>query len=568
MTSIDNATIEAQFKDGSLITTLSEGRWMTDDAGAVDELVCLHNAGTIDLAAVVKHDAFDKLGGHTFFVLQHFFNQAIPKLENISTDGMMELVATLVNKGGADLAANQPNRAFLEWCSIDPTRADVVIHAAQNGSELAQKHLTFALQAKKDIAGAQMMSKSSAANVRLSALTALSRIPHGTNEERASTVAAIRPLLDAEPDDALKAHVFMAAINPFEQAGVALSEEAAQVVRLATSQPGPICVHQAVQLLFNCKACLSSGMVTDLLNCARSVDAEHGGTISLLDEALGKLLKTGHSAAAVQFAKDVLSRSGGALSTEQLDGFARDLVQNREALHDLVLDWLLSGKQRLCQAVSDFLRRPGETPIPLDLQFASLTETQTYFVCRKAVGYLFLQPVLAGSILVSALRSAPDALADTIVNLLFDPMLVNYGGELRLFLEGIKPDDASYDQVHKVLERQARYLDGLEAAGLIPELHPSQYRRQLERIRMVDFNRKVSKQAHRASIFWDAVHRSVLLHGSGSVTFVDDGEGVRRPVSMEMHPYEVSTEWPRMETVDPVGLDLTLRTFRAEQFRS
>jgi hypothetical protein len=460
----DKGTIEAQFKDGSLIATLSDGRWMTDDAGVVDEFVAMHNAGTIDLAAVVKHGAFDKLGGHNFFVVQHFFNRAIPKLENILTSGMMELVVTLVRKGGTDLAANEPNRAFLEWCSTDPTRADFVMHAARSGDELAQSHLTFALQARKDIASAQMMARDSAANVRLSALTALSRILHRTDEERADTVAAIRPLLDAEPDDALKAHVLMAAINPFEQAGVALAEEAKQVVKLATGQPGPICVHQAAQLLFNCKACLSSEMVSDLLACARYVNAEHGGTINLLDVVLGKLLKTGHGAAAVQFAKDVLSRRDGALRAEQFDGFARDLAQNRDALHALVLDWLLSGKQRLCQAVSDFLRQPGETLIPLDLQFGSLTETQTYFVCRKAVGYLFLQPVLAGSILVSALRTAQDALAVTIVDLLFDPMLVNYGGALRSYLEDIKPDDPAHGQVSNALERQASYLTGLDAA--------------------------------------------------------------------------------------------------------
>jgi hypothetical protein len=103
---------------------------------------------------------------------------------------------------------------------------------------------------------------------------------------------------------------------------------------------------------------------------------------------------------------------------------------------------------------------------------------------------------------------------------------------------------------------------------VIPELHPSEYRRQLDRIRIVDFNREVNKKAHRESIFWDIVHRSVLLHGSGSVTFVEDGTGARRAVAMQMHRHEVSTEWPRMETVDPVGLDLMLRTFRAEQFKS
>lgn len=557
----------AAFNDGSLLEMLRDGRWASDGADVADQLAEMHNLGTIDLTALIKFESFDKLAGHEFFVVQSIFNRSIPKLENISVRAMMELVAALVGKGGTDLAANQPNRAFLEWCSIDLARADFVISAARDGDELAQSHLTFALQAKKDIASARKMASEAVGNVRLSALTALSRIPHITEEERSATIDAIRPLLDGEPDDALSAHVLLAAVTPFEQAGEALPEVAREVVRQVTEQPGPICVHQAAQLLFNSKACLSTDLVNELLACTRGVNAENKGTIDLLDTVLGKLLKTEHDAAAIKFVKDVLSRSEGALSAERFDGFGRGLADNKAAQSNLVLDWLLTGNQKLCLAVSVFLRRPGDAPVPLDLRFGSLSETQTYFVCRKAVGYLFLQPVLAASVLVSALRVAKGTLAHSIIHLLFEPLLVNYGGQLRSYLEGIKTDDAAYVHVVKALERQANYLASLEATGVIPELHPSEYRRQLERIRMVDVNREVNKKAQKASIFWDIVHRSVLLHGSGSVTLIEDTKGEKRPVAMQMQKHEVSTEWPRMETVDPVGLDLMLRTFRAEKMK-
>lgn len=560
--------IEKQFRDGSLVATLSEGRWVTEDAASIDQFVGLHNAGTIDLATAVKSDAFERLGGHSFFVVQHFFNKAIPRIETISVEQMMELVATLVQKGGTDLAANEPNRAFLEWCERDLDRADAVIEAACKGNELAQSHLTFALQAKMDLARTQILTGDPVARIRLSALTALSRMSHKTDEERAATVAALRPLFVAEADDALRAHVLMAAVNPFEEAALPLTEDAKSVVKLTVQQAGPMVIHQAANLLFSCKASLSSEVVADLLRCARGVSLEHRGTIDLLDTVLGKLLKTGHGAAAIEFAKDVLSRSEGSLAAEHFDGFARDIHHSPEILNALVLDWLLTGNPKLCEAVSEFLRRPGEDPYPLELQFSTLTETQVYFVCRKAVGYLLLQPVRAGSILVSALRTAQGELADSIVDLLFEPMLVNYGGELRTYLEGIAQEDAAKGCVAKALERRASYLAGIEATGAIPELHPSEYRRQLERIRQVDFNRQVNKQAHRQSIFMDIVHRSVVLHGSGSVTLVDDGAGGRRAVSMEMQRHEFSSEWPRMETVDPVGLDIMLRTFRAEQLKS
>ena len=204
----------------------------------------------------------------------------------------------------------------------------------------------------------------------------------------------------------------------------------------------------------------------------------------------------------------------------------------------------------------------------LDLDFKGFSETQVYFVCRKAIGYMFLQPVTASSVVVAALRGASDSLTEGLVDLLFEPILINYGGDLRRYLEAIPPGDHAHPGVQKALERQKTYVEGLEAAGTIPELHPSEYRRQLERIRQVDFNREVNRKAHRQSIFRDIVRRSVLLHGSGSVTLVEDGAGGRRPMSMQMHLHEYSVEWPRMEVVDPVGRDLMIRTFRAEQLKS
>ena len=161
---------------------------------------------------------------------------------------------------------------------------------------------------------------------------------------------------------------------------------------------------------------------------------------------------------------------------------------------------------------------------------------------------MFTQPVVVGSVLVAALRAASAEWRDAIKELLFDPMLLNYGGALRDHLRGIAADDPAFEAVQDVLTRIDAYIAGLEAAGTIKELHPSEYRRQLERIRMMDFNREVNKKARRQSIFHDIVHRSVLLHGRHSITFVDGVNGERRPVEMKLHTFEHSIEWPRMET--------------------
>jgi hypothetical protein len=565
---IDAVTIEARYRDRTLLATIAHGKWSSTDAASIDVFVALHRAGTIDLLALFEWEELDQETGHDFFIIQHFFNKVIPKLDAVPVTRLMACVARLVAKGGSDLSAGQPNAALREWFAKDIIRADDVIALARSGDALAIDHITFALEAKNDPSAARTVVQESRGKMRLFGLTALSRIAHAENTERSQTIAILPALIDEMADDALRASVLMAAVNPFEKAGVPLTAAALDVVRLSTRTPGPFCVHQSTQLLWDVKACRSPELIEILMVCVAHVDPSNKGTIDLLDLALERLLDEGNGSSAIGLLRSLLLRTDGTFEVEAYDGFARSLVKNVKALSELVVAWFCSGEPRLCSAVSAFLKRPGDDTVILDVDFKECSETQIYFVCRKSIGYMFLQPVTAGSVLVSALRRSPEKLADAIVDLLFEPMLINYGGDLRRYLKTIPADDLAQVGVQKALERHTAYLKGLETAGTIPELHPSEYRRQLGRIRQVDFNREVNRKAHRQSIFRDIVHRSVLLHGSGSVTLVDDGAGERRPMSMQMHPHEYTVEWPRMEIVDPVGRDLMIRTLRAEQLKS
>lgn len=565
---IDATAIEAQFKDRSLLTTIEEGKWFNSDAAAVDAFVDAHTSGVIDLFAVLEWEEFDRETGHDFFVIQHFFNKAIPKLGDVPVERLMASVARLVKKGGNDLAAGQPNAAFRDWCAMDITRADAVIALARSGDSVAIDHLTFALEAKKEAAAARVIVQECTGKMRLFGLTALSRIAHSDDAECARTIKILPALIDETADDALRASILIAAVNPFERAGFALTTESLDVVRLATGTPGPHCIHQSAQLLWDLKKCRAPELIEILVACVAHVEPSNKGTLDVLDLALERLLEEGNRVAAIGLLRTFFLRTDGTFDAASFDGFARALTEDGKALSELVVLWFSSGEPRLCNAVSTFLKRPGEDAVILDLDFNGYSESQIYFVCRKAIGYLFVQPVTASSVLVSALGGASNTLTEGLVDLLFEPMLINYGGDLRRYLEGISSGRPAYAAVQTALKRQKEYVQGLEAAGSIPELHPSEYRRQLERIRQVDFNREVNRKAHRQSIFWNIVHRSVLLHGSGSVTLVDDGAGKRQPRSMQMHPHEYSVEWPRMEIVDPVGRDLMIRTFRAEQLKS
>ena len=67
------------------------------------------------------------------------------------------------------------------------------------------------------------------------------------------------------------------------------------------------------------------------------------------------------------------------------------------------------------------------------------------------------------------------------------------------------------------------------------------------------------------SIFASLVKLSVILYGKRSITYVEGPDGQRSPMEMELKPHSVSFELPRMQVVDPVGLDFVLFMLRAER---
>ncbi|MCV0368724.1 hypothetical protein [Filomicrobium sp.] len=565
---IDLQSIEARFRAGMLLESIEWGG--SDGAALLDACVQRHNEGRIDLIALIEDGSHARLSRQDFFPVVDFYCRAMPRLENVQVSRMLACVAKLVETGGEDLAANMPNTALIAWCAADPARADEIIKDARCGDALATAHLAFALQAKEDLPLARKVVAEFDDKRRLSALTALSRLPHDNVSDRSATVAMLASVLTASGDDVLRAHTVSAVVRIFESGGVQLTPEALTVLGKALAGGGDLTLRAAVAALLEATRCINPDLVRLLLSALLRVDPSNKGTIDCLDTALYQLFRKNFGEQAVTFVTDLVVHLDGAIAPDQLKSFAVAVTDDAPLLGEMAVKWLLSANRHLCEALTDIVRKQGrkDAPMTIDFNALDLTEQQIYFVCRKAVGYLFLQPLVAGSLLVSALRTAQGELAKMIQDLLFDPMLVNYGGAMRQYLEGIETADAAHDHVKAVLARADNYLTGLEQAGTIKELHPSGYRRQLERIRMIDFNREVAKKAQSQSILWTLVHRSTLLHGNRLVTLVEEAEGVTRTIEMDLKTFEHSVEWPRMETVDPVGLDMILRVFRGERMVS
>ncbi|MBF0429506.1 MAG: hypothetical protein HQL94_11335 [Magnetococcales bacterium] len=559
------------FKNDLLATEMG-CRFILNNPDAIREIqtrcVALHNNGTLDLLQMVESGALQKLEGAYFFMATHFFCDILPELE-ATPERMMTCIEALVTRGGEDLAAYQPNVSFRYWCAKVPNRAREVILAAHNGNELANRHLAFALEAIADIAEARKMALTYNDTRRLTAITALGRIHDPDPASCAETFTAFGTLLAADADDNLRASLLLATAEILARSPDLHSPEVAALVHRLVENGGDFTIHQCAHMLWACRHALQPDIVASLLDTLKLLNPDKKGTVNVLDLGLQSLLEHGHEEAAISFVTQLLSLPDGSLELTELDSFTRSLFNDHpEHLSRVVVQWLLLGAPRLCQGLVDSLQSRDLAGPPIDLRAEDLAISQAFqlFLCRKAIGWFFLKPTTVTSILVSVLRVCDAETAKKVQELLVEHLLLNYHG-VREYLEGLPSDDIAKGRVDQALEQYKIYFNSMQKIPIIKELQPSEHHRYIHLLSESDKMHDAFKHSSSQSVLLSLAKKSVLLYGIRSRMFIKDGEEAYRPVEMELHSHGISFEMPRMEVIDPAGLDWILFNFKHEKIK-
>lgn len=527
----------------------------------------LHNAGVVDLFQLVESSSFQKLTESDCFTAMHFYCDILRELEATPVQ-MMKCIEALVARGGSDLMANEPNRALREWCGRKPERAGEIIAMARSGDDLSSRNLTFALEATSALATAREIALAYDDARRLSAITALGRIQDNDPISRANTIAVFKTLLDAGGDDILRAHmlhVVGALVSKVED----YYPNAVALVGRLVEGAGEATIHQAANILSSYRDALQPEIVAFLLKALLQINTANKGTVMQLDLGLQILLEVGLNEAAISFVMQLVSQNEN-FQLEELPSFRSSLFAGPpERLSRVIVQWLLRGTPGLCGGLAAAMQGPGLEGLPVELlpQDLSMCQSEQIFICRKAIGWLFFKPITAASILVSVLRGCDDETAQALQNLLNETLLLNYRG-VRKYLSSLAPDDAAKGRVDQCLADNDTYLSALQSVPKIKELEPSEHQRRIERLRVMDEMRDVHKQARRQSVFFSVIKHSVLLYGNHSLSFIKDDNDTLRPMEMDLKRHGISFEVPSMEIIDPIGLQRTLRIFRAERMQS
>ncbi len=532
------------------------------------ELAALHNAGHLDALEAARSIGSSPIVQHDFFTVMLAYCDLIPEL-SATVPAMLAAVKGLVARAGDDGAAGMPNAAFRKWAERED-RARLTLDATDPSSRDDAPYIFIALQALAKNQPGNALTAAVAylggpeGPARAAAAKALGTIDLSTPELQRVAFEALAAAGSEADDDSL-GHVLtalceiMRAHPETEQAGL-------EVIDRSMPAIGSQTIHQlSLELMFHGEE-LSPTVVAALTSITLKVSAESRGTLENLDAAAGKFIRAGRVDEGLALIVPLISQQDQLTSLEALDSFSHALLGLEPAeAGKVIANWLLSNEINLGHAAMALVGEyHGDGPLILDVDATSMSGSDMILLAHRAIGYLFVYPITAASLVLALLRVAAEDAREVITEILFDPLLINYSGELAEWLrrQAENRDHPAHPAIEVLLKRLEEYIAGLRNADRIAELRPSERERLIENHRQHESMRQAHKLAEKKSVFLSIVSRSVLLYGNRSISYFDGPDGESSRNEMKMHSFSHSYEAPRLDILEPFDLDYTLRTFR------
>lgn len=316
---------------------------------------------------------------------------------------------------------------------------------------------------------------------------------------------------------------------------------------------------------------MSDEWLNNIVNGLLHINPNNKGTLNFIDIGLTELLKR-NAYMGIKFLEDLVLIHSGNLSLETFDSVISQLLktENIDILNRLSTRWLMSGERVLCQSISQIINHSYKSDIILSVEPSEINindPVSPIFLVRKAIGYLFFHPITVTSIIISLMKLVKDdEVMQSLNDLLFDPLLINYPKKVKEYL--MEQKDVLPVKVQAVIESILNdfddYINNLNNTPEIPELFPSQIQRDIYHSNL---NRKFSesmKKAEKESVLWSLISKCTVLYGKKSIYHnYSEGEHSNR-MEMPLHSHGFEVQLPRMYSFDPCGLDFLLRVYKAE----
>ena len=542
-------------------------------------LVNLHNTSVIDIVA-----AFSALrnvpGSINFFLTRHVLESVLPEL-NADVLSVMKCVIQLTKEAGQDLAAGTLIEPYIEFCSKVPSRSDEAMKLIQKDTHGLMDLLspTLVAGAREKVAlyvqKAIELANHADLEVRKRAIFSLGRIQYQTKTELANkAIDFIAKTAKQENDDHLLGNAVGAAFDIYRQ-NPSTAGQVVSIFNEALEKGSGITLHTASAVFGFHTDEIRSPLLDMLLKYLVNVQPGYQRTIDNIDLGLNRLLATKNNQdTAIAFLEQLLLTNEG-IEMDKFDSTTFLLAENENGLlNRLMTRWLLGGEHTLCRVIDQIIKSAHNNDVLLTVdpdELANPDSVHLIFLARKTIGYLFLRPAIATRILLSLLPFAKDRQTTSVITqLIFDPLLLNYPGEVGNYLkEQSNTDNAMIKAAsQQAIQAFEKYTEDIGDVRNLSEHRPPMTNRETFRRHYSRQMQQMMREVEKQSVIMQIAKKSTLLYGTKSITYIGEPFTQNRRVETSLQKYSSSMEIPRLSNIDPVGLDYILRIFRHEQIRA
>jgi len=560
--------LTAADKSGTLIDCILslESRVRRVECGPI--LSELHNSGQISLVSKGNLAAISKLEHNDFWMIIHPLDQAISELK-CSHREVLEFVDTLVKKAGSDGAAGRPNQSLVQWCRSNPQKAEKIVAGTMSLDQLCVVHCEFAIQGLGDQKLAYNLLEHADKTVVAVGLRSLGRLDLKDMADKKHLLDECFKVVNDETTQDARSSAIETAFKTWERMGQSEPYLQSELISAVTSANKDAELVLLSAMLFYHPKGLVASSIDLILVSAKSEAAPAAALLNHLDHALhSKDERWSLEKVTDVFATQIPRLSKSTESSEYYH-FCKWIWEDQLNVSKLFASWLTDGQFALCSFLADMVGEGGQKGRLVELAKVDLPSDalDQVFMARKCIGFLWLHEVTAASILLGVVKNGKQAARDEVEKLLFDPLLLSYGGELRDYLtnQSNSPSKRIAQCAQRLLAKHDTYIKGLEQTNGLVELLPTNAQRRAAAAKDHERNRDIQKQAHKRSIFADIVSHSTLLYGKKSFTMIHGAGDKKTPSITPLAEFSYSTELPRLSVVDPVGFHETLTTFRLEK---
>lgn len=537
----------------------------------IEELVNLHNEYILYLNAQFLQLKRSE-GRQDFYNLIFIYCSALPKLDC----SVIDVVNVFIHLKNEDIPDADFAQAYFLFCKQNIERPKVALNylleKPEERHELVQSTLMAAVEFDSEWVMEQfpVLFKHQSADIRWQAYLAIGRVLLADDDMPVARLKLLEEAFSEETDSSAKSGILRGAGFLAKQMPL-LWPQVDCLLKKCLKALEPELLYEASYLLAYGKKDVPDNTIRLLASYLKQSSPKHGGILNNLSHFISDSIKASHFSMAEELLEALLLKN----KELQIDSFqylAHELINERSSafLNRIATKWFLSGEVQLGKALHDVVSSSGldGNELFIDPSFLPLSDHELMFLAQKAVGWFYLHPISAISYLLSILPHASPDTKNQIGKLIYDPLLLSFMGKGKNHLEEKLDslDDDSQVIVKQLLLDLDNYRSNILDASDIKELRAPQ--------REVDlywkyFNMKMSQSMEKSKkgSIMELIGTQTILYGHDVMSHVYMGSETKRSINT-MHSISHSTEMPKMDVVDPEGLNIKLRVFRTERLKN